>query len=159
MEGDGGDCRWVDMPLPPWVRETTAVHAWGRGPRPPSTGSWHRCFPIPLPPCNGLCDLGSVIATHFPKPRCSRSSLHGSLSPGDPRPERRLLAPGPVSGDSGHLSGRLHPSPASKPSAKTLSGWPSEHPKSRSALIQVPYGLHCCPGSWLAPSPRPNLMI
>ena len=50
-------------------------------------------------------------------------------------------------------------SPASKPSAKTLSGQPPEHPKSRSALIQVPYGLHCCPGPWLALSPQPVLMI
>lgn len=82
------------------------VHAWGEG---GSTGSWHRCFPTPLPPCNGLCDLGSVTATHFPKPRSSGSSLRGSLSPGDPCPERRSLAP--VSGDSGHLSGCLHPVP------------------------------------------------
>ena len=83
----------------------------GRGHRPPSTGSWYRCFPTPLPPCNGLCDLGSVTATHFPKPHSSGSSLRGSLSPGDPCPERRSLAPGPVSGDSGHLSGHLHPVP------------------------------------------------
>ena len=66
--------------------------------------------PFPRHPAM-VCVTSGQSSPLTPKPRCSSSSLHGSLSPGDPRPERRPLAPGPVSGDSGHLSGRLHPVP------------------------------------------------